>query len=587
MASNAAILGRVGIYPEPTASPGEVLVLAVTPVSSLPASLTTALSAISGAPAYVGWRLLIVVTGNSATGTISVAGKDFSQAQNAVSETTPTIPVAGSASNPLTSGYEYVTTMIFSSINANGVTVSGLTGGSVKIYAVLGARWLVPCMFDAEEKIPEYSPQEQRGLRSRHSNIIRLNKQVDLTSLKMLFYPDVCNAWLPRSVIGSSPSQATIPASPTVLKSTYAVAGGATSLTTQPNTLGPGSLIQLVVTGSSAVGTVVIAGTNIYGQAITETVQCGAPGAANGNGTYYTQQVFATVNASGISFTALTSGSVAFNGIILSQETYIRDKAGAGDTYQSLVVEQYTGADALVFPFAYPTETTIEWNAEKETTVTLKGGAQDSLAIGNRATTPLASSAINYNTQIGAAGAFAGSSGGNPAAGLWQPFDIGLAGWQVAAFIDALSGTPGTTAYNQILQGKIIFKTPQKPSYPSVNWQRFQKLYGQQDETQLDLTVDFIDEVQYEQFRQNIKQLIQVQFIGPYAGATGGTAYYKNWTFTFAAKLITAKRDPSKMEKVEATITYLCEWTQNAFGAGVNGEYQLVVQSQLPPNYAA
>jgi len=38
---------------------------------------------------------------------------------------------------------------------------------------------------------------------------------------------------------------------------------------------------------------------------------------------------------------------------------------------------------------------------------------------------------------------------------------------------------------------------------------------------------------------------------------------------------------------VEATITYLCEWTQNAFGAGVNGEYQLVVQSQLPPNYAA
>jgi hypothetical protein len=78
-----------------------------------------------------------------------------------------------------------------------------------------------------------------------------------------------------------------------------------------------------------------------------------------------------------------------------------------------------------------------------------------------------------------------------------------------------------------------------------------------------------------------------VQFIGPYAGATGGTAYYKNWTFTFAAKLITAKRDPSKMEKVEATITYLCEWTQNAFGAGVNGEYQLVVQSQLPPNYAA
>lgn len=585
MATSSAILGRVAIYPEPTGSPGEQLVLPVTAVSSLPVGLTTALSAISGAPVMVGYRLFIVVLGNSATGTISVAGKDFSQAQNSITEATPTIAVAGSASNPLTTGYEYVTANVYSSVNVSGVTVSGLTGGSVKIYAILAARWMQPCMFDAEEKIPDFSPEEQRGQRSRHTNIQRLNKSVDIGQMKLVLYPDLAATWFGRTVIGASPVQSTIPATPTVLKASYAVVGGATSLTTQPNTLGPGSLLQLVVTGSSAVGSVTIAGTNIYGQAITEMVLCGSPGAANGNGTFYAQQVFATVNTGGVSFVGLTSGSVAINGMLLLQETYLRDSAGAGNTYQSLVIERFTGTDALVYPFSYATETTLEWDATKEATLTLKGGAQDSLALGNRAITPLSSSAIAYTTQIGAVGSF--STTGATAGGLWEPFDIGLSGWQVAVFIDALSGTAGTTAYNNVITGKITFKTPQTPLYPTYNWQRFSKLYAKQDETQIDLTIDFIDEIEYENFRQNIERLIQVQFTGPYAGASGGVAYYKNWTFTFPARAITWKRDTSKMEKVEATVTFLCQWTQNAFGAGSNGEFQLVTQTQAVPNYAA
>ncbi len=577
---NAAILGRIGITLESTSNPGEVVILAATAVSSLPASVTTQPNAIAGSSVYTGSRLLIVVKGNSATGTITVAGKDFSQAQNAISEATPTIPIAGSASNPVTTGYEYLTSNIYSTVNASGVTVSGLTGGTVTIYALDSARSMQPCLMDAEEKKAMFSPQEQRGLVSRNTNIQRLNKVVDIGSFKENFYPDTAAWWFGRSVVGSSPTQVTIPATPTVLKASYAVAGGNTTMTTQPNTLSNGDIIQLVVTGSSAVGTVVIPGTNPLGQAITETVQCGAPGAANGNGTFYTQQVFATIGT--VSFTGLTSGSVAFNGYYLLQETYTASTAGAGDTLNPVEIDWVDGTDYVSLPYSYWTEVTLEGGAEKEITFTAKGGAQDMVAIGNRTTTPLSATALAYAPAIGAAGAF--STSGGTAAGLWQPFDTGVSGWQAQWYSDALSGTVGTTALNNVLDWKIIFKTPFKASYATILWDRFQKLYRQQREIEIDLTVDFIDLVQYENFRQNIPQLMQLYIQGPPVGSSAG---YKNWKFNFVVKATETKRDPSKMDRVEATIKLFTYFQTNAFGAGTDGEYQLITQNQLPANYAS
>src|SRR5581483_9907148 len=250
---------------------------------------------------------------------------------------------------------------IFSSVNASGITVSGLTGGSVKIYAIASARSLQPVMFDAEEKKAMFSAQEQRGLISKNTHIQRLNKVVDIATFKENFYPDAAAWWFGRSVVGSSPTQTTLPGTPTVLKATYAVVGGPTGLTTQPNTVALGEVIQLVVTGSSAVGTVTLAGTDAFtGLAITETVQCGAPGAANGNGTYYTQQCFATVNASGISFTGLTGGSVAFNGYYLLKEVYTASSSAssstAGDSLQSVAIDWFDGTDFVSLPYGYFTE---------------------------------------------------------------------------------------------------------------------------------------------------------------------------------------------------------------------------------------
>ena len=572
MSGNSS-LGRVGITLESLTNPGMQLVFGPTPVSSLPASLTTQPNAVPGRSVFSGARLLIDVRGNFATGTITITGKDFTQAQNAATSTTPTIPVASTAAN--TQPYEYATPEIYSTVNASGVTVTGLTGGIVRIWAIPVASTLVPAMLEApDEKIGKYSPQEQRGTLSRNTNYKNLNKLVEIGKFEQDFYLDNCAQWFGRSVVGSNPTQVTIPAAPTVLKTITAIASFPVTLTTQPNTIGPGNIIQLVVTGSAAVGTVTVAGTNIFGQAITETVICGMPGAANGDGTYYTEQLFASVNAAGITATGLTSGSVAFNGILGIQETYQVGLAGtgAGDKLQSVALEQYTGVDALTHPLTFWEEVTIEGSTEKENKITCKGGAQDQFAIGDRTVLNMENTA--GNVPFGAIGALSV---------LWQPQEVGIGGWQTAWFIDPLSGTAGTTAYNQVLDWKIIFKIPRTRNFPAVNSQRLQSVTRKQRETEIELTILFEDLIQYEKYRQNIKQLLQAQFISNILmGTTGGTTYFKNWTFTFAAKIIEAKRDPTKLERVEAKIKFSTEYTDT-----LGYEFKFVSQNQLPANYAA
>ena len=159
---------------------------------------------------------------------------------------------------------------------------------------------------------------------------------------------------------------------------------------------------------------------------------------------------------------------------------------------------------------------------------------------------------------------------------------MGIAGWQTAWFIDPLSGTPGTTA-SQVLDWKIIFKIPRTRNFPAVNSQRLQSVTRKQRETEIELTILFEDLIQYEKYRQNVKQLLVAQFISNILmGTTGGTTYFKNWTFTFPAKIIEAKRDPTKLERVEAKIKFSTEYTDT-----LGYEIKFVSQNQLPPNYAA
>jgi hypothetical protein len=298
------------------------------------------------------------------------------------------------------------------------------------------------------------------------------------------------------------------------------------------------------------------------------------PGAANGNGTWYTQQAFASVNSSGVAGAGLTSGSITINGLIGLQETYQVGLAGqgAGDTLQTLVTEQYVGTDALTHPFSYYEEVTLEGSQEKELMISGKGACQDQMIIGDPTVLNMAN--ITGNIPIGAIGAL-----GN----MWQPLDIGISGWAVLFWIDALSGTPGTTTYDKILDYKVTFKNPRKPSWPAVNNPRFQRLYREQRTVAIDTTIEFTDLVQYYNFRNNVKQLLQMQIQSNYyIGSINNTPIFKNWTFVFAAKLLTAKRDNSKMEKVEAKITWETEYTPS-----LGYEFYLITQNQLPPNYAS
>lgn len=568
------ILGYIGLALESLTNPGAQLLMADTAVSAFPASLSTQPNGVSGQSGYSGMRLLIIIKGNTATGTITATGKDFSQAQNPLAETTNTIPVAGTASNP-TGTYYYLTSAVYSAINSSGITVSSLTNGVVRIYGIQAASKLEPAMVDIEEKFPPFSPEEQRGLTSRDTNIIQLIKEVTVGKIEQVFYPDT-GLFFPFQVMGSTPNKVTMPASPTVIKSSTAVSSfPITSYTAQPNTIGPGSLIQLVVTGSSAVGTVTVLGTKaLTGEVISEVVQCGLPGAANGNGTWYTYQVFASLDTvTGLTATGLTSGSVAVNGIIGEQYTWLGADSGTGASSQlaTAALEWYTGTDAIAASFVYFEEATLEGATEKEMKWSGKGRGQDMISIGDRTVTPMTANtaAVTIGTSIGGFST------------LWQNFDITVAGWQTNVWIDVLSGTPGTTAYNSVLDWKITFKTPQKPSYPATNRQTYSKAYRQRRETEIDLTVIFDDIIQYEKFKQNfVKQLVNIQFLSnAYMGVYNSTPTFKNWNFIFAAKIIEAKRDTSK-EKVEGKFKLKCEYTPS-----LGYEYKCIVQNQVPPTY--
>lgn len=568
------ILGWLGVALESSSNPGMQLLMPDTAVSAFPASLATQPNGVSGQSGYSGMRLLIVVKGNTATGTITATGKDFSQAQNSLAETTNTIPVAGTPANN-TGTYYYLTSAVYSAINSSGVTVSGLTNGVVRIYGIQAASKLLPAMVDIEEKLPPFSPEEQRGLTSRDTNIIQLIKEVTIGKIEQPFYPDT-GLFFPFLGMGASPNAVTMPGTPTVIKASTAVSSfPITSYTAQPNTIGPGSLIQLVVTGSSVNGTVTVRGTKAYtNEVISEVVQCGLPGSTNGNGTWYTQQVFASLDtATGMTATGLTSGSVAVNGIIGTQWTWLGADSGTGASSKLLTaaLEWYTGTDAIAASFAFFEEIGLEGSTEKEMKWSAKGRAQDMISIGDRTVTPMTANtaAVTIGTNIGGFST------------LWQPLDITVAGWQTAVWIDALSGTPGTTAYNVVLDWKIAFKVPQKPSYPATNRQTYTKVYRQRRETEIDLTILFDDVVQYENFRQNfVKQLVNIQFFSnAYMGVYNSTPTFKNWSFIFACKIIEAKRDTSK-EKVEGKFKLKTEYTPT-----LGYEYKLVVQNQIPPSY--
>jgi hypothetical protein len=495
-------------------------------------------------------RLLILVQGNTATGTVAVAGTVLSGSSP---ETTPTIPIPPAGQNSLVTGYEYVTTATFTAVNASGVTCTGLTNGTITIYGIQAAKYLVPCIADIEKDFKYFVPKEARGLLDAETNMQQTVIEAKISKIDQALYPED-SLFLGYMGISNNPTITTIPASPTSLKTSTAVSSAPFSLTAQPTT--PGMKLIFVVASSSATGTITISGTNQYGIAASETITCNGNG-SNGNGTYYSANVYSAVASNGIGATGLTSGTITTTGVFGWQYVFLPDS----NALYSGAFEWYTGTDSHAVPWGFFTDIEVDFGVDKEVKVSFKGDCQDKLPIGDRTTNPLSSSRVTA---------------------LGQPTDLPMIGWQTAIYVDALTGTPGTTAYSDVIDGKISIKVPQKAVWTSTTTQRFSRVYRQQRSVMATATIDFINLLRYEQWRKNIKEFLAFTLQGAYIGNVSGTIYNKSYQWIFPVQYAKFKEDASKLENVTAELE-----CKGIYESSVSYSHKLVVINQQAPTYTS
>ncbi len=532
-------LGSLGLALEPQATPGEL-------VNILAYSAVAATASAANQPSYsTGSRLHIYVYGNTATGTVTVAGKDING--NAATETTPTIPImVTTGQNQEVSKFDYVTTATYASINTSGITTTGLTNSNIKIGQMPSAKVLLPATVSIEKTVGDHSPVEFRALPDLHTHEIQTSTKADVT-IEQTLYPD-SSMWAPYMIMNSATNPTTpttTPGSATVLLAATAVSGSPLSLTTQPTA--PGMRLILVIVSASVLGTVVIAGTDARtGEAVTETI------AGSTNGTFYSANTYSGVNASGLTITGFTSATLAITGVFGWNRTFIPSL-----TPQSASVEFYTGTDSVIAPYTCLEELTFEFDSEKDLKVTSKGIAQDRLIIGNRTTNPMSTSQVNT---------------------LAQPMDPPLAGWQCQVYLDPLTNAAGTTIFGDMISGKISIKVPLKEIYKLDGNQYFNIVYRKKISIDFEGKIDYTNVLQMEAFRQNTKQYLYIIF----TSRTVGAGAQQSIAITIPLKIlkfpVSSKPDG---DYVEASISGIGE-----YDPGIGGSYKLVwANSQMPPNF--
>lgn len=532
-----AAKGGIGIVLENLSGQGLVSLLASTPI-------TSSMSLANQPTGSTGMRLLVYIYGQ-ASGTITFAGKDING--NNVTEGPIAVPATPIGQNALVSKWEYETKQIFGSINASGITTTGLTSGSIIVQGVPAAKFLLPGSMKAKKKYEKYSPNEHRNLLDRDTRVLQLVNKTTLDDITQILYPEN-SLWVAYMLCGSVPTITTLPASPTALLAATAV--GNLSLTTQPTF--PGMALQLVVAGSSATGSITLTGLDQFGNAATETITCAA-GGSNGNGTYYSTKIYSAINASSVACTGLTSGTVAVNGVFGWKYVFT-----PGDVIYSATFEKYTGVDSYSLPFAMLEEGTFEYGMDKELKFTGKGIAQDRIVIGDRTAAAFSDSRITA---------------------LGQPSDLGMVGWSGLCYIDTSVGAVPTTQFGDLLEGKIAIKNPLKPGYTLTNSQNYNRVTRGKREATFDCKLDLTNVLQLEQYRQNLVQYITFAFYGTPIG--GGNS--KTWQFTFPFRWddfdIVSTPD---MERVEATANGRAE-----YDSGLGGSYKITIINQTPPTYTS
>lgn len=532
--SATAAKGSINIMLEGTS--GEQVLL-------VPTAVGATMTGISAPTGSTGMRLHIKITNWTASGSFTINGTGTPGNSETVTVAAPTLQQTQSAQM---ASFEYVSTNSYTAVT--NITTTGITNGILSVGGIQAGKFQVPAVMKSQTKPKVYSPNEHNTLIERDKKILQTVNETTIDELKQDIYADL-SLWWAYMMLGS-PTIATIPASPTSLKATTAVSGSPLSLTTQPTA--PGMLLILTITSAGGSGTVGLAGTNQYGQSVSETVTC------SGSGTFYSSNVYSAVNASGVTITGLTGGSIAITGVYGWSLTFL----SSANKYTA-AIEWYDGVGSWTHPFSFLTDGDFDVKVESEATLSCKGIAQNKLAIGDRTTTPL--SGTSRITSIGTSLA-----------------DMPMVGWQTKVYMDAVTGTPLTTAYADMQELKVTFKIPDEHHYTFTNNAVFNRAYAAKRECTVETTLNFIDLLQYEQFRQNLKQYLAFQFLGQYIGTDSSTPYYKSWTWTLPMRsdgVFEITSDPAK-----AIVTAKANWRAE-YDSGIGGSYKLVVVTQMPPTY--
>lgn len=529
-----AAKGTVNLMLEATS--GEQLALATQAVQAT-------ITGIAAPVGSTGVRYHIKITNWTTSGSVTVTGTGTpgnTETYNIASPTAQQTQSAQMASN------EYVTVNAYSTIT--NITTTGLANATITVWFIQAGKFQIPSVLKSQRKPKVYSPNEHNTLIERDKKIVHLINETSIDELKQDVYGDL-SLWWPYMMMGAPTSTATIPASPTsIVASTPVTAGSpATFSPTAPSA--PGMKLIIVVSSFTVPGTLTITGT-VNGVASTsEVINITA------NGTLYSTNVYSAISSMA---NASYSATVVITGVYGWSLTFL----SSANKYTA-AIEWYDGVGSWTHPFSFFTEGDFDIKALTEATITAKGMAQDKLPIGDRTTTPL--------------------SGTNRVASIGTDLsDEPLVGWQTVLYLDAITGTPLTTAWVDVQELKVSLKAADEHHYTFTNTQNFNRAYAVKRECTVDTTLNFIDLLQWEQFRQNLKQYLSFQFLGQYIGTSGGTTYFKSWTWTLPIRsdgVFDISSDPSK-GIVTAKASYRAE-----YDSGIGAAYKLVVVTQKPPTY--
>lgn len=529
--------GTVGLMIEGTS--GEVSIL---PATAGAATINSGFTQPSGS---TGMRLHVLISGWLTSGTFTITGTGTPG--NSEGPITVAAPTAQQTQSPQLANFEYVTTNAYTAITS--ITTTGGLSAANTTFVVKGiqaSKFLIPVTaFKSQHKVPIYSPNEHSGLMARDKKLIATHNEATIDTFDSDYYGDLSMYWV--YMLLGIPTFVTLPAAPlSVVASATIVA----SMTIANQPTAPGMKLIIVASGFTGNPSITISGTS-YGVATSEVVTITA------NGTYYSANVYSALTSIG----GTTNGTTLVITGVFGWKATVTSEA----TRQTAAVEHFDGSASWTHPFVCATDGDVTISTKAEAKLTMKCIAQDKLPIGDRTTNPLQT---NRTTSLG-----------TPLS------DLPVAGWQTLISLDPITGTAGATPNQDIDEEiKIVVKAPVEPHWTFANLQEFSRAYPIKPEYTVECTYDVLNLLQFEQFRQELKQYLNVAMIGEYIGTTGGTNYFKGWTWTLPVRYdgeYAQEGQPSKGNTF-AKAKLRCE-----YDAGLGGALLLTIITRTPPNYSS